>query len=208
MRKRALRLSLRIFQTQSQAGNKYCACHWRRKFCLCPCPPETQWRCSWMGDGGHLPFGWKWSYCWTLGYYRCLSKNIGETDPIYADFELTDLDKTEDNKKTVRRFLVDVLQNGEIDKFDDYVAADAIQHNQEIAQGGAAYKNYLVENQVNYDFVFKVMGQGTTSWLIRKFGLQVKTTPTLTSTASKTERLSSTGTTRKSCQTKRLNQPW
>lgn len=87
-------------------------------------------------------------------------KTIGQTDPIYADFELTDLDKTEDNKKIVRRFLVDVLQNGEIEKFDDYVAADLIQHNQEIAQGGAAYKDYLVENQVNYDFVFKVMGQG------------------------------------------------
>ncbi|HEM5078306.1 TPA: nuclear transport factor 2 family protein [Streptococcus suis] len=87
-------------------------------------------------------------------------KTIGQTDPIYADFELTDLDKTEDNKKIVRRFLVDVLQNGEIEKFDDYVAADLIQHNQEIAQGGAAYKDYLVDNQVNYDFVFKVMGQG------------------------------------------------
>ena len=56
--------------------------------------------------------------------------------------------------------MVDVLQNGEIEKFDDYVAADLIQHNQEIAQGGAAYKDYLVKNQVNYDFVFKVMGQG------------------------------------------------
>ncbi|MBS8097930.1 ester cyclase, partial [Streptococcus suis] len=81
-------------------------------------------------------------------------KTIGQTDPIYADFELTDLDKTEDNKKIVRRFLVDVLQNGKIEKFDDYVAADLIQHNQEIAQGGVAYKDYLVESQVNYDFVF------------------------------------------------------
>ena len=87
-------------------------------------------------------------------------KNIGDFDPIYADFALTDLDKTEDNKKIIRRFLVDVLQNGEIEKFDDYVAADLIQHNQDIAQGGAAYKDYLVENQVTYDFVFKVMGQG------------------------------------------------
>ncbi|MFU2204471.1 nuclear transport factor 2 family protein [Streptococcus hyovaginalis] len=86
--------------------------------------------------------------------------SIGDFDPIYGDFSLTDLDKTEDNKKLVRRFLVDVLQNGEVDLFDHYVSEDLIQHNQEIPQGGSAYKEYLVDKQVNYDFVFKVMGQG------------------------------------------------
>ena len=29
-----------------------------------------------------------------------------------------------------------------------------------LPRGGAAYKDYLVKNQVNYDFVFKVMGPG------------------------------------------------
>lgn len=86
--------------------------------------------------------------------------SVKELDPIYGAFEITDFDKTEDNKKIVRRFLVDVLQNKEFEMFETYVTEDLIQHNQEIGQGGAAYKEYLLERQVTYDFVFKVMGQG------------------------------------------------
>lgn len=81
-------------------------------------------------------------------------------DPIYGDFFLEEAEKTEENKKTVRRFLVDVLQNKEFAEFETYVSQDLIQHNGEIGQGGAAYKNYFIDKDVTYDFVFKVMGQG------------------------------------------------
>lgn len=83
-----------------------------------------------------------------------------EFDPVYGDMEIKDLDKTEENKKIVRRFLVDVLQNKDFDVFDQYVSPDLIQHNQNIKQGGDAYKEYLIDHNVDYDFVFKVIGQG------------------------------------------------
>ena len=79
---------------------------------------------------------------------------------IWGEFQIEDLDKTEENKKQVRRFLVDVFQNGELDKLETYLAEDLIQHNQEIGQGSQAYKEYILEQAVSYDFVFKVMGQG------------------------------------------------
>lgn len=86
--------------------------------------------------------------------------NIKANDPIYGDFSITDLEKTQDNKKTIRRFLVDIMQNKDFDMFEHYVDDSLIQHNQNIAQGGKSYKDYLLENDVTYDFVFKVMGQG------------------------------------------------
>ena len=92
-----------------------------------------------------------------IDYYP---SEIGDFNPIYGNFEIIDEDKTEENKKIVRRYLVDVLQNKEFEKFDDYIAEDLIQHNQEISQGRYAYKKYLKDNNVIYDFVFKVMGQG------------------------------------------------
>ncbi|MFX4023025.1 polyketide cyclase, partial [Streptococcus suis] len=64
-------------------------------------------------------------------------KTMGHPDPIDADFELTDRDKTEDNKKLVRRFWVDVRQNGELETFVHYGAAALFQHNPAIAHGGA-----------------------------------------------------------------------
>jgi predicted SnoaL-like aldol condensation-catalyzing enzyme len=83
-----------------------------------------------------------------------------EIDPIFGDFRVDDLEKTEENKKTVRRFLVDVLQNKDFGTFDRYVSEGLVQHDQAVGQGGEAYRDYLVENDVTYDFVFKVIGQG------------------------------------------------
>lgn len=41
-----------------------------------------------------------------------------------------------------------------------YVDEKLIQHNQNISQGAKAYKAYLLENEVSYDFIFKLMAQG------------------------------------------------
>ena len=35
-----------------------------------------------------------------------------------------------------------------------------IQHNHEIGQGSDAYKNYVTEYDVTFDFVFQLLGQG------------------------------------------------
>lgn len=83
-----------------------------------------------------------------------------QLDQIFGDFELKDLEKTAENKKTVRRFLTEVFQNGELASWEDYVADDLIQHNHNIEQGSLAYKNYVIEHEINYDFVFQLLAQG------------------------------------------------
>ncbi|MGI6216385.1 MAG: nuclear transport factor 2 family protein [Coriobacteriales bacterium] len=81
-------------------------------------------------------------------------------DPIYGEFHIEELGQAEDNKKAVRRFLVDIMQNKDLDLFDRYVSPEMVNHCQSMGQGGKAYRDYLVENNVSYEFVFKVMGQG------------------------------------------------
>ena len=93
-----------------------------------------------------------------IDYYR--APENGQLDQIFGDFEVTDLDKTVENKKTVRRFLTEIFQNGELDQWNDYVAEDLIQHNHEIGQGSQAYKDYVAEHGVAFDFVFQLLGQG------------------------------------------------
>lgn len=93
-----------------------------------------------------------------IDYYR--KPENGQLDQIFGDFEVTDLDQTAANKKTVRRFLTEVFQNGELHQWSDYVADDLLQHNHQIGQGSEAYKAYVAEHEVNYDFVFQLLGQG------------------------------------------------
>ena len=83
-----------------------------------------------------------------------------QPDPIFGDFELDLTAPAEDNKKTVRLFLTEVMQNGHYDRLNSYVDEGLIQHNQSIGQGSGAYLNYLRDNNVHYDFVFNVLSQG------------------------------------------------
>ncbi|MFD2292109.1 nuclear transport factor 2 family protein [Mariniflexile gromovii] len=80
--------------------------------------------------------------------------------------EITDLDKTEANKKTVKEFLEKVVINHEMDKLTTYInPAKYLQHNPAIADGlegfGAAMK-YFAENGLVMEFtkIHKVLGQG------------------------------------------------
>ena len=80
--------------------------------------------------------------------------------------EITDLDKTEANKNTVREFLEKVVINHEMDKLAVYINPKKyIQHNPVIADGlegfGAAMK-YFAENGLVMEFtkVHKVLGEG------------------------------------------------
>ena len=77
-----------------------------------------------------------------IDYY--LTPENGQLDQIFGDFEITDLNKTAENKKLVCRFLTEIFPNGELEQWSDYVAEDLIQHNHEIRQGRDAYKNYVV----------------------------------------------------------------
>lgn len=80
--------------------------------------------------------------------------------------EITDRDKTEANKKTVREFVEKVLLNHEMDKLTTYINPEKyIQHNSAIADGldgfGAAMM-YFAENGLVMEFtkLHKVLGEG------------------------------------------------
>ena len=93
-----------------------------------------------------------------IDYYR--TPENGQLEQIFGDFEIKDLDKKAENKKQVRRFLTEIFQNKEFNHLEDFVAKDLIQHNHEIGQGSQAYKDYVREHDVTYDFVFQLLTQG------------------------------------------------
>ncbi len=80
--------------------------------------------------------------------------------------EITDLDKTEANKKHVEGMLNDIFLNGKMETLTSYISPEKyIQHNSGVADGleglGAALK-YFAENGLvmEYHKVHKVLGEG------------------------------------------------
>ena len=80
--------------------------------------------------------------------------------------EVTDLDKTEENRELVKNFLYDVMQGNNLDKTPDYFDGDNyIQHNSGIADGVSglnAALGALAEQGISmvYDEVHMVLAQG------------------------------------------------
>lgn len=80
--------------------------------------------------------------------------------------EITDLDKTEENRKLVENFLYDVMQGNNLEKTPDYFDGDTyIQHNVAIADGVSglnAALGALAEAGIEmiYDEVHMVLAQG------------------------------------------------
>ena len=80
--------------------------------------------------------------------------------------EVTDLDKTEENREMVKNFLYDVMQGNNLDKTPDYFDGDNyIQHNTGIADGVSglnAALGALAEQGISmvYDEVHIVLAQG------------------------------------------------
>ena len=82
-------------------------------------------------------------------------------DVIFGEFEVIDLEKTEENKALVRSFLVDVFQNANHDKLDHYISDQTyLQHNPNVPDGIEALRDFVSSGKFNYDFVFRVIGQG------------------------------------------------
>lgn len=93
--------------------------------------------------------------------YKEASKTVSGNDMILGDFELADLDKTEQNKAIIRKFLVDVFQNKNYEALDQYISSEEyIQHNPTLANGIDALAEFLDTQDFTYDFVFHVIGQG------------------------------------------------
>jgi len=93
--------------------------------------------------------------------YTEQAETLSGNDVVLGDFEITDLDKTEANKALVRCFLVDVFQNANHSAVDKYVSAERfVQHSPDLSDGIEGIKRFLDSEAFNYDFVFKVIGQG------------------------------------------------
>lgn len=77
--------------------------------------------------------------------------------------EITDEDRTEQNKALVASFVDDVLVNHRLDKIVDYVSADQyIQHNPQVPDGFATFQGFMAGPgmEMIYRDVFKIIGQG------------------------------------------------
>ena len=85
---------------------------------------------------------------------------------IDGTMEVTDLDKTEENRKFVEDFLYDVMQGNNLDKTPDYFDGDTyIQHNTGIADGVSGLNEALAalaeQNiQMIYTTTHQVLAQG------------------------------------------------
>ena len=96
-----------------------------------------------------------------IAAYEEPQETVSGNDMILGDFEIKDLAKTEENKALVRQYLVDVFQNGNHSALEKYISAEKyIQHNPLFPDGIEAVKQLLATQDFNYDFVFKVIGQG------------------------------------------------
>lgn len=80
--------------------------------------------------------------------------------------EITDKDKTEDNKALVKNFIDDILVNGKMEKLAGYFDGDNyLQHNPQIGDGlsglGVALKHMASQGiTMKYDKVHKILGEG------------------------------------------------
>ena len=63
--------------------------------------------------------------------------------------KVCDWDKTEENRDLVDRFIDDVLIAGQMQKLSDFVAADYVEHNPDMADGVAALSAALTSKQTD-----------------------------------------------------------
>lgn len=95
-----------------------------------------------------------------ISEYISKENTTSQNDVIFGDFEIEDLDKTQENKILVRNFLTNVFQNMYIDSIASFVSNNLIQHSRNIDNGLDSYKEYIKSNDIKYDFVFQILGQG------------------------------------------------
>ncbi len=101
---------------------------------------------------------------------------------ISGPSEVSDVDSTESNKALVHEFLVEVLQNGSLEKIGDYISTESYtQHSPKVADGIAGTVAFLHAqaesgSPLRYDEIFKVIGQGNFVASLSRVSLGVKST--------------------------------
>ena len=75
--------------------------------------------------------------------------------------EITDLDKTAENKRLVTRFVTEILKTGAFDRMAEFVTDDYAQHNPDVADGLGPFQTYANEAGLRYNDVHNVIGSGS-----------------------------------------------
>lgn len=77
--------------------------------------------------------------------------------------EITDLDKTEENKETLRKIIVNGLMDGDPSLLDQFISSEQyIQHNKDVADGFAHFQKLAIApgRNLNYSEMETVLGEG------------------------------------------------
>ncbi|MGH8534620.1 MAG: nuclear transport factor 2 family protein, partial [Gammaproteobacteria bacterium] len=110
------------------------------------------------------------SYGKIIEHWDVISKYLDETvsghSMISGSSEVTDVDSTEQNKALVREFLVEVFQNGNLERCSDYISTESYtQHSPMVADGIEGTVTFIKAQSeqgsaIRYDEIFMVIGQG------------------------------------------------
>lgn len=77
--------------------------------------------------------------------------------------QVSDLEKTEANRKFVRSFITEIVVNNELERLDDYINAENYtEHNRTMSDGIEALRKALTlnEEQTDYKIVHRVLAEG------------------------------------------------
>lgn len=74
--------------------------------------------------------------------------------------EITDLDRTEDNRSHVRDYVETVLIGGHFNRLPEFVDAKLIQHAPTLADGAEALMSFLDSEDVRYTCLHRVLAEG------------------------------------------------
>lgn len=88
--------------------------------------------------------------------HQVISQVDGPTEP-------TDLDKTEQNKALVTRFINEVLATGDYERLDEFIIGDGryVQHNPDMPDGIEPLCRFAVAAGLRYIDLHKVIGCGS-----------------------------------------------
>ncbi|MCH4896998.1 polyketide cyclase [Marinilabiliaceae bacterium JC040] len=96
-----------------------------------------------------------------ISKYINTDKTKSGYDPIFGDFIISDIDKTEENKSIIKSFLIEIHQNKKFEELEKYISIDSyIEHSVSIKNGFENFRAFLLNNDVTYDNIFHIMGEG------------------------------------------------
>lgn len=94
-----------------------------------------------------------------------VDETVSGHSQIDGPTEVTDLDKTEENRATIERFLDEILIGGG-QNFTDYISTETyIQHNPQVGDGLEGFGAFVAElaaegKSMVYKYIYKVLAQG------------------------------------------------